>query len=225
MVKTRHGLLPVPAPATAEILIGFEWRDDGVSGERVTPTGAAILKHLVAADGGRPQGRLIASGSGAGTRLLPGIPNILRALVFEETHAPANDIVTVIAFEIDDMTGEEIGIAADRLRAETGVLDLSIGSRWGKKGRPVQSFRLLVKPEASATVIDRCFLETSTIGLRIHEQSRVVLRRESTKVDGVGVKSVLRPGSVRTAKAEIDEVAGETLALRRAKKSDLEGQS
>ena len=90
LVKTRHGLLPVPAPATAALLTGFAWRDDGVSGERVTPTGAAILRHLVAPDGGgaMPMAKLVAIGTGAGTRTLPGIPNVLRALVFEADRFP-----------------------------------------------------------------------------------------------------------------------------------------
>ena len=223
-VRSRHGMLPVPAPATAAILQGFEWRDDGVGGERVTPTGAAILKHLVTGGGSHWQGRLVASGAGMGTRTLPGIPNILRALVFDDAPGLSSDTVTVIEFEIDDMTGEEIGVAADRLRAEAGVLDLSIGQRWGKKGRPMQSFRLLAMPDAGAALIDRCFLETSTIGLRVRDQGRVILRRESAVIDGVGVKSVTRPGSVRTAKAEADGVEGESLAARRARRRDLESK-
>ena len=80
LVRTRHGLLPVPAPATARLLDGFTWRDDGIGGERVTPTGAAILRHLVGAAAARGVvGRLQGTGTGAGTRELPGQPNILRA--------------------------------------------------------------------------------------------------------------------------------------------------
>jgi uncharacterized protein (TIGR00299 family) protein len=226
LVKTAHGLLPVPAPATALILEGFAWRDDGIGGERVTPTGAAILKHLVQqqtlpGSGGRLQG----SGTGAGTRTLPGMPNILRALVFEKARQPSNDRVTVIAFEVDDMTGEEIGVAAERLRAEEGVLDLSIAQRWGKKGRPMQSFQLVVREGAAGEVVRRCFTETSTIGLRLSEETRVVLSREAATVGGVGVKSVMRPGSGVTRKAESDDLHGEGLAARRAAKQKAESES
>ena len=227
LVKTRHGLLPVPAPATAAILAGFEWRDDGIGGERVTPTGAAILRHLV--NPGAPVaagGRLEAIGTGAGTRTLPGMPNVLRALVFATTDQPMRDRVVVLSFEIDDMTGEEIAVAADRLRTVDGVLDLSIGQRLGKKGRAMQSFRLLVRPDAMQAVADRCFAETSTIGLRVREESRMVLPRRlsTTAKDGtaVGVKSVLRPHDIETAKAESDDLAGETLAARRRLKQRVE---
>jgi pyridinium-3,5-bisthiocarboxylic acid mononucleotide nickel chelatase len=221
-VHTQHGLLPVPAPATAAILAGFEWRDDGIFGERVTPTGAAILRHLAAKAGGVGQvGRLVGSGTGAGTRSLPGMPNILRALVFDSSDPLSGDRVTVISFEIDDMTGEEIGVAADRLRAVPGVLDLSIGQRWGKKGRPMQSFRLLVRPDMAQRVAERCLAETSTIGLRLSEERRIVLGRDASIPGGIGVKSVGRPGG-RTAKAESDDLAGDSLAARRRMKRQAE---
>jgi len=223
LVNTTHGLLPVPAPATALILKGFAWRDDGVAGERVTPTGAAILKHLVTS--GAHGGGLVGSGSGAGMRTLPGIPNVLRALVFEEAIAFANDRVTVISFEVDDMTGEEIGVAADRLRAEAGVLDVSLAERWGKKGRPMQSFQLVARPEAAEAAIRRCFEETSTIGLRVSSEARVVLPREAGNVAEVGVKSVVRPASGLTRKAESDDLGGESLVARRAAKLRVERDS
>ena len=224
LVKTAHGLLPVPAPATALILQGFDWRDDGVEGERVTPTGAAILKHL-GADGSSGAGRLVGSGTGAGTRTLPGMPNVLRALVFEEALPSSNDRVTVIAFEVDDMTGEEIGVAAERLRAEAGVLDVSLAERWGKKGRPMQSFQIVARPEAAEAAIRRCFEETSTIGLRVSSEARVVLPREAATIAGVGVKSVMRPASGPTRKAESDDLGGESLVARRAEKLRVEGES
>jgi len=225
VVKTAHGMLPVPAPATALILEGFSLRDDGIAGERVTPTGAAILKHIVSDALPDESGRLKGSGIGAGTRELPGMPNILRALVFEEARLPAGDRVTVIAFEVDDMTGEEIGVASDRLRAVPGVLDLSIAQRFGKKGRPMQSFQLIVAADATDAVIRRCFVETSTIGLRIAETRRVVLPRDTATLDGIGVKSVFRDGLGQTAKAESDDLRQDSLAKRRSTKRKVESES
>lgn len=221
LVKTQHGLLPVPAPATASLLTGFAWRDDGVGGERVTPTGAAILRHLVGPDGGiaSPAGRLVATGTGAGTRALPGIPNVLRALVFEvEPVSAPRERITILSFEIDDMTGEEVAVAADRLRAVEGVLDLTIGQVQGKKGRVMQSFRFLVRPDRADAAIARCFLETSTIGLRVAEGQRVVLPRQlvQAEADGIaiGIKLVERSGGI-TTKAESDDLAASSLQARR----------
>jgi pyridinium-3,5-bisthiocarboxylic acid mononucleotide nickel chelatase len=225
LVKTQHGLLPVPAPATAALLTGFAWRDDGVGGERVTPTGAAILRHLVGPDGSgfgsgsSHAGRLVSIGTGAGTRILPGIPNVLRALVFEaEPALAALERIMILSFEIDDMTGEEIGVAADRLRTVEGVFDLSIGQVQGKKGRLMQSFRLLVRPDQADAVIGRCFLETSTIGLRVAEEQRLALPRrlDRAEADGIeiGIKTVERGGGT-TTKAESADLAADSLAARR----------
>ncbi|EWY41164.1 hypothetical protein N825_31385 [Skermanella stibiiresistens SB22] len=222
-VRTAHGVLPVPAPATTRLLTGFEWRDDGLPGERVTPTGAAILRHLVQGDGATKGGRLEASGSGAGTRDLPGMPNILRALVFDTATMGDRETVEVVSFDIDDMTGEEIGVAADRLRACDGVLDLALASVIGKKGRPMTEFRLLVCPDALPSIQERCFLETSTIGLRWRTERRAVLPRQ---IDGASVlvKRVDRPDGTVTGKAESDDLArGDSLAARRAMKAEAEG--
>jgi uncharacterized protein (TIGR00299 family) protein len=228
MVNTRHGLLPVPAPATVSLLIGFTWRADGVDGERVTPTGAAILRHLIGPDGSADalSGRLISVGVGAGTRTLPGIPNVLRALVFDDVPAPAlQEQVTIVSFEIDDMTGEEIATAADRLRAVDGLLDLTIRQVHGKKGRSMQSFQLLVRTDRTSAVVERCFLETSTIGLRIREEQRVCLRRRLAQIESdsipIGVKTVERAGT-RSTKAENDDLLANTLEERRRLKRRAE---
>ena len=211
-VATQHGPLPVPAPATALLLAGFNMIDDGIAGERVTPTGAAILRHLGAAER-LPPGpwRLETTGIGFGTKQLPGISNVLRALVYEQAErARIDEQVAVITCEIDDQSGEELAVGLDHLRTYDGVLDVIQLPAFGKKGRLVTHLQLLARPERLDAVIAACFAETTTIGLRWRLEARTVLARDEVTVAGpeaeVGVKIVTRPGGERTAKAEIDQV-------------------
>ncbi|WP_209427005.1 LarC family nickel insertion protein [Pararhodobacter sp. SW119] len=228
-VKTAHGLLAVPAPATLRILEGFDWVDDGIGGERVTPTGAAILAHVLDGppEARRPPGRLLATGYGAGTRDLPGIANVLRVTLTESRAADpdyaADDRVLVLVCDVDDMTGEEIAVAADHLRRVEGVLDVTTLALSGKKGRPATRFELLARPEARARCTEAVFAQTSTIGLRWGEMARVVLhRRMDADAGGRPVKVVARPGGRHSAKVESDALADlPTLAeRRRAARSD-----
>jgi hypothetical protein len=233
-VRTAHGVLPVPGPATARLLEGYPWRDDGIAGERVTPTGAAILRHLVSPDAcgaSHVGGRLLAQGFGAGTRTLPGVPNVLRVLVFEQGAASGevrreevgDERVALVEFDVDDMTGEELALAAERLRAVAGAIDVSVGTRAGKKGRIVADFRVLARIGAADAVADACFAETSTLGLRIREERRRVLSRREVDVDtgetSVRVKVAVRPDGTSTAKAAHDDVAATPglVARRRAR--------
>lgn len=225
LVQTQHGLLPVPAPATLALLEGFGWRNDGVGGERVTPTGASILKYVVRDGALRPSGRLVAQGYGCGTRTLPGMPNILRVMLVESDAGMKDEMVSVIEFDVDDMTGEELAASAEILRDKEGVLDISVGSRIGKKGRPCSSFRILSSPEASQRIVEECFLQTSTIGLRLHEERRKVLERKASDHQGLRTKQVLRPSGIVTTKAENDDLRGENLAVRRQQKTEAEGNA
>lgn len=232
MVKTAHGMLPVPAPATLRILDGFDWRDDGVAGERVTPTGAAILAHLVTRPGAtRPGGRLVGSGMGAGTRDLPDRPNVLRVSAFA-THGAARDVappapaqaeaMVQLACDLDDMTGEEIAAAAEALRALEGVADLVLTSGQGKKGRLFQRLELLVDPVHETTVAAAMFERTSTLGLRRIALERMILPRAAEVLDGMRRKRAERP-SGPTWKAESDDLNdAPNLAERRARARAVE---
>ena len=216
-IETSHGRLPVPAPATVELLRGMVVDQDTHHGERVTPTGAAIVSHLAPTFAPlREPMRLDRSGTGFGTSRLPGTSNVLRLLAFEPLHgfdaSVQRECIAVCEFEIDDQTGEDLALALDRLRNVGGVLDVSSHAMTGKKGRISIHVRLLARIGAVEAVIESCFRETTTLGVRWHEVSRAALGRASATVtvDGcsVRVKSAHRPGDIRTAKAEIDDLAG-----------------
>jgi pyridinium-3,5-bisthiocarboxylic acid mononucleotide nickel chelatase len=214
-VKTDHGWLPIPTPATALLLQGFELVDDGLPGERVTPTGAAILKHLNAAQKNAAQHsrqprRLLRAGSGFGTRALPGLSNVLRVLALEETsQRTGSDRVAQIAFEVDDQTPEDLAIALDHIRAHPSVLDVLQLPAFGKKGRMTAHIQILSEPEDLDGVFEACFRETTTLGLRWHVLERRTLQRNQATVDvdgrSVRVKVAERPGAF-TAKAESDDL-------------------
>ncbi len=231
LVNTQHGLIPVPAPATAEILIGFEFFDDNIKGERITPTGAAILRYLHnnALLVTQPQGQLLATGYGLGTKVFPGMPNILRALHFDKAAVQETQqgsqlgTVVIIEFDIDDMTGEELALSLDLLRAQQGVVDVIVQTARGKKNRSVESVRLLASCAHYQNIIDYCFNQTTTIGLRYRFETRRYLFRESYVIQRVGCKSVSRPNGDVTHKVEHDDLNSfETLNQRRAVKYQLE---
>jgi uncharacterized protein (TIGR00299 family) protein len=222
-VRAAHGALPLPAPATAKLLEGFAFRaDDGIPGERVTPTGAAILRYL-SADAPPPAvlGKLVATGTGAGTRRFEGVPNILRVLGFAE--GSSADQVLVVEFDVDDQSPEDLATGLDRLRGLAGVRDVTQFAGIGKKGRLVQSVRIMADPGQRETVVSAVFAETSTLGLRLRLEERAVLPRETVVVEegghSVRVKVAERPGG-RSAKAEADDIAalaanaGERASLR-----------
>jgi len=216
LVHTAHGRLPLPAPAAALLLQGFRTHVDEHPGERTTPTGAAILRHLMADNGmRRPDGVLVRSGMGCGMRRLEGMPNVLRATVLEaqpvQGVGPPGERIGVLAFEIDDMTPEELGVAIERLRNCRGVLDASYQMRFGKKGRTQFAVQVLCAPEATEAVTLACFAETSTLGVRVDMASRRVLRRTTGTLLAQGkqwaVKRAYRPDGSVTAKLESDELA------------------
>jgi uncharacterized protein (TIGR00299 family) protein len=214
-IRTAHGMLPVPAPATALLLRGLPVHDDGIEGERVTPTGAAILRHL-APTTTIPPGTILATGHGFGTRLLDGVPNLLRLLAFSSGTA-TTDQVGIVRFEIDDQTGEDLAIALDRLRELAAVRDVCQWPVLGKKGRLASAVQILCDPEAVDPVATACLTETSTIGLRWRIESRRVLPRETSGM----AKRVQRPDGSTTIKADADALSG-SYAARAARRREIE---
>lgn len=213
-VETAHGQMPVPAPATVKLLEGFTFVDDGIIGERVTPTGAAILRYLQC-ELGMPSGAssrpatLDSSGTGFGTNILPGISNVLRVLIFDDaTEARIDDRIGVIQFEVDDQTAEDLAMGLDALRGHEGVLDVIQMPAIGKKGRMVFHLQVLCRQDALDDVIDACFMESTTIGLRWTVTARAKLDREmavvDTKRDSVAVKLSMRPDGRQSAKIDVE---------------------
>ena len=214
-VRTAHGVLPVPAPATTLLLRGFPTIHDGVGGERVTPTGASILRHLEPAfDLAGTAGKIARTGHGFGSRRLPGMSNVLRALVLDTSRAARawrEETIGICSFEVDDQTAEDLAVGLDRLRAADGVLDVIQTPALGKKGRMAASVRVLARPVARERVIERCFAETATLGVRWQSVRRAALEREESVADVAGdpvrIKRTHRAGGEVTIKAEMDDVA------------------
>ncbi|CDX35722.1 conserved hypothetical protein [Mesorhizobium plurifarium] len=205
-VETDHGRLPVPAPATTLLLRGFAFHDDGRVGERITPTGAAILRYLSPSTSiGSSPHVLDRTGIGFGTRRLPGMSNVLRVLAFT-AEAAVQERVGVIQFEIDDQTAEELAAGLDQIRAAEGVIDVTQSPVFGKKGRMMASVQVLTRLDAIEAIGELCFRQTTTLGLRSRTEARTILPRQAvTTSDGMRVKLADRPGGP-TAKAEMDDV-------------------
>lgn len=219
-VKAAHGSLPIPAPATAELLRGIPVYSSGVDAELVTPTGAAIVATLAQGFGPLPPMKVERIGYGAGTRDIPGHPNLLRLLVGEPVDAAAagtgipgaeatsNGVVSVIEANVDDMSPQVYGYLVERALA-AGALDITCSPIQMKKNRPGFEVTLLCPPERTNALADLVFSETTTIGLRIHEAQRQVLEREWVSVEtaygAVRVKVARRDGRVVNAAPEYDD--------------------
>jgi uncharacterized protein (TIGR00299 family) protein len=184
-VKTAHGVLPVPAPATVELLKGKPVRPGSVEAELTTPTGAALLVALADAWGEPPAGRLLASACGAGGREFPGTPNVLRASLYE-TGAPGggdnnDDAVAVLECNLDDMPGETLSWLGPRL-LQAGALDYAVIPVTMKKGRTGIIIQVLAPPSRLGACTELLLRETPTLGVRHHLARRTMLRREERRV-------------------------------------------
>ena len=181
-VNSRHGRLPIPAPATLELLTGFPVKLGDGPGEMVTPTGAAILKVL-----GRP-GRLPLRfeveriGYGAGTATFDDRPNVLRLMLGHETAALTNDEIIEISTNIDDLNPQMYDYVCERLFA-AGAYDVVLAPTIMKKGRPAIMVTVLADEARRDAIADVLFSETTTIGLRYHPVSRLKLAREIAQVE------------------------------------------
>jgi hypothetical protein len=216
LVRSQHGIIPVPAPATAELLRGFPMRMGDGASEMVTPTGAAILRALAVPAPHAMDLLVERVGYGAGTRELPDRPNVLRLMVGERpetrdrNHAQAyeTDALLEIQANIDDLNPQIYDHVVERL-FEAGARDVTLTPTIMKKGRPAITLSVLAEPSAREKIAAMLFAETSTIGLRYHPVARLKLSREIKEVETrwgrVRVKVSRAGGDAVTLSPEYDD--------------------
>ncbi|MGE3174483.1 MAG: nickel pincer cofactor biosynthesis protein LarC [Planctomycetota bacterium] len=208
-VRAAHGVLPVPAPATLELLFGVPVRHGGLAGERTTPTGAALLRALVHEF--EPQLSWVpdARGYGAGTRDDPAVPNLLR-LQLGTLRAPSSPTaVDELQCQLDTATGEQIGWLLDEALSR-GAVDAFAQPVQMKKGRPGWLLTVLVDPGRAEALTTMLLEESSTLGVRRHRVDRAVLERwqerRDTALGAVVFKCARLPSGAAVARPEDDEV-------------------
>ncbi len=209
LTRSRHGPLPLPAPATLELLKGFPVQWTHLHEETITPTGAAIVRSLASHVGDMPQMTIEKIGYGAGEKEFPDRPNMVRVLLGEKTATWGHDEMLVMETNIDDMNPEIYDYLLDRLFAN-GARDVSLSPIQMKKNRPGILLRIIAEPSTKDKLAEIVFDETSTIGLRYYPVGRVILNRSSqrvkTKYGTIGVKIVETPGEGKRATPEYEEI-------------------
>ena len=183
--KMAHGLLPVPAPATASLLTGKPTYSNGVQRELVTPTGAAIVATLCDSFGPQPPMTVNAIGYGAGTADLEGQPNVLRIMIGEAGEkivAGFDEEIAVIEANLDDMNPQIYGYVLEKAFA-AGALDVYTTPVQMKKNRPGTLLTILCKPSDTNALMSLIFAETTTFGARTYSAQRRALPRESVNVN------------------------------------------
>jgi hypothetical protein len=181
-VETEHGTLPVPAPATAELLRDRPIYSAGPLTELTTPTGAALMATLAKSFGPLPAIKLKAQGFGAGNKEFPTQANVLRVLVGERTSATESTTVTILEANIDDSTPQVLGYAMERL-LEAGALDVTLTPALMKKNRSATVISVIATPDLAEDLAAILFAETSTLGLRMLQAERRVLARHMVEVE------------------------------------------
>ena len=209
VTRSRHGALPLPGPATLELLKGLpvEWID--LAAETVTPTGAAIIASLGKSFAAAPEMAVEKVGYGAGAREFPDRPNLLRLVLGENDAASQRDEMLVIETNIDDMSPELYDYVFERLFA-AGARDVFLTPVQMKKNRPGVLLSVVGEACLREKMTAIIFSETSTIGVRYYPVARAVLKREvvrvKTKYGAVKVKVVEQPDGARRGAPEYDDV-------------------
>jgi uncharacterized protein (TIGR00299 family) protein len=212
-VRTSHGLLPVPAPATIELLKGHPVYASEIPFELTTPTGAVLLKSISSHSQLLPLMTIAVVGYGAGNKDISGLPNVLRIMIGEELPsgltAPPDDTVVVMEANIDDMSPQYYESVMSRL-LEAGALDVFLENIIMKKGRPAIKLTSITRESDVDKMADIFFRETTTIGLRFYRTERRTLEREIRKIHTqygiVRVKISRHAGKIVTATPEYDDL-------------------
>lgn len=209
VTPSRHGPLPVPAPATLELLKGVSVQWINLDGETITPTGAAILSALGSQVEDAPRMTIEKIGYGAGEREFPDRPNLLRILLGERGPAWGHDEMLVLETNIDDMNPEIYDYVLDRLFA-AGARDVSLSPIQMKKNRPGTLLRIIGEPSTKNRLAEIIFKETSTIGIRYYPVKRLVLKRVplrlKTRFGSVWVKMIEEPDGEKRIVPEYEEL-------------------
>ncbi len=209
-VKCAHGELPLPAPATAEILRGLPVAPSGIEAELTTPTGAGLIAEFVDDFSPPPAGTIDRIGYGAGGRDNPDRPNVLRGMIYESAPSAVAETrkMTIVEAVVDDMTGEIAAELYDRL-AEAGAAEVTVIPAGAKKGRPAMKISALSPSESSEAVVETLLRHSSTLGCRLWEVDRRAVDRRFEEVQTpwgeVRVKLGLMNGEVVNAAPEYDD--------------------
>ncbi len=210
LVMSRHGVLPVPAPATLELLKGVPVRMSGIEEELVTPTGAGILKALSKGFGEMPEMSISSIGYGAGSKEIKGLPNMLRVVIGERREPFKEDRVVIVETNIDDMSPQGFEYLFESLFRE-GALDVYTTVIYMKKSRPGFKLTVIARQADVSKISSVIFKETPTIGIRFHEEARYILDRRFVKADTfygtIKVKVCSGPGAILTASPEYEDCA------------------
>lgn len=209
--KMAHGVLPVPAPATARLLLQKPTYSNGVQKELVTPTGAAIVATLCDSFGPQPPMSVSAIGYGAGTADLEHQPNVLRLMVGEAVQVSSGlqeETIRVLEANLDDMNPQLYGYFSEKALA-AGALDVFAMPAQMKKNRPGMLVTVLCRQQDAGKFSEMLFAETTTLGVRSHDVQRRILPREWVKVNTqfgeVRVKVARLNGHIEHAAPEFDD--------------------
>ena len=210
MVRTEHGVFPVPAPATVSLLKNAPVYSSGIQSELLTPTGALILTEFASAFGPIPPMTIEKVGYGAGDRELKETPNVVRVLIGESSDLRTLMKVVVLECEIDDMNPQIFGVLMEKLYV-AGALEVFYSAVQMKKNRPGTLMTIVAAPDQRDAMTDIVFRESTTIGIRHQELSRECLDRELvtvlTRLGPVRFKVARRDGRVLNAQPEFDDLA------------------